>query len=46
MEIRTFRKPALLGLGLSATLAAAMAGCGGRRGDKGNAMVVPAPNAN
>lgn len=39
------RKPALLGLGLSATLAAGLAGCGDQTADKDNAVVVPDPNA-
>lgn len=39
------RKPALLGLGLAATLAAGLAGCGDQTTDKDNAIVVPDPNA-
>ena len=39
------RKPAMLGLGLSAMLAASLAGCGDTTADKDNAVVVPDPNA-
>ena len=45
MSIAWIRKPALLGVGLSATLAAALAGCGDQTADKDNAVVVPDPNA-
>jgi hypothetical protein len=45
MPYRWIRKPALLGLGLSATLAAGLAGCGDQTADKDNAVVVPDPNA-
>ena len=38
------RRPAFLGLGASATLAAALAGCGGQP-DSSTAVVVPPPNA-
>jgi plastocyanin len=44
MQYRWIRKPALLGLGLTATVAAALAGCGGPTADKDNATVVPPPN--
>jgi plastocyanin len=43
MQYQWIRKPAWLGLGLSATLAAALAGCGGQTVDKDNAIVVPPP---
>jgi plastocyanin len=39
-----FRRPALMSLTLSATLAAAVAGCGGQS-DSGTAVVVPEPNS-
>src|SRR5262249_31093840 len=45
MPYRWMRKPALLGLGLTATLAAGLAGCGDQTADKDNAVVVPDPNA-
>jgi hypothetical protein len=45
MRYQWIRKPALLGLGLSATLAAGLAGCGDQTADKDNAVVVPDPNA-
>src|SRR5262249_17973868 len=45
MPYRWIRKPALLGLGLSATLAAGLAGCGDQTADKDNPLVVPDPNA-
>jgi plastocyanin len=45
MPHRWIRKPALLGLGLTATLAAGLVGCGDQTADKDNAVVVPDPNA-
>ncbi len=39
-----FRRPALLGLSLSATLAGAVAGCGGQS-DSSTAVLVPEPNS-
>src|SRR5262249_26971064 len=44
MDIRWIRKPVLFGLGLSATLAAAAAGCG-QGGETSDAVYVPPPNA-
>src|SRR5262245_1361718 len=44
MDIRWIRKPVLFGLGLSATLAAAVAGCG-QGGETSDAVFVPPPNA-
>ena len=44
MLIHWFRRPALLGLSSSATLAAAVAGCGGQS-DSSTAVVVPEPNS-
>ena len=44
MDIRWIRKPALFGLGLSATLAAAAAGCG-QGGETSDAVYVPPANA-
>jgi plastocyanin len=46
MSYRWIRKPAWLGLGLSATLLAALSGCGDSTADKDHAVVVPEPNAN
>ena len=46
MNIHWIRKPVLLGLGLSATLAVALAGCGGEGGNKDEGVLVPAPDAN
>src|SRR5579875_520788 len=46
MSYRCIRKPAWLGLGLSATLMAALSGCGDSTVDKDHAVVVPEPNAN
>jgi plastocyanin len=45
MDARWFRKPAWLGLGLSATLTVAVAGCGGQGGESGDAMLVNSPDA-
>jgi plastocyanin len=39
------RKPAVLGLSLAATLAAAAIGCGGGPSDSSDAVVVPSPSA-
>jgi hypothetical protein len=44
MDIRWIRQPVLLGLGLSATLAAAAAGCG-QGGQTSDAVYIPPPNA-
>ena len=44
MPFRWIRKPAILGLGLSATLAAALSGCGDQTADK-DVAIVDAPNA-
>jgi hypothetical protein len=44
MDIRWIRKPVLFGLGLSATLAAAAAGCG-QGGETSDATIVAPPNA-
>ncbi len=44
MVTHRFRRAALLGLSLSATLAAALAGCGGQP-DSSTAVVVPEPNS-
>jgi hypothetical protein len=44
MDIRWIRTPVLFGLGLSATLAAAAAGCG-QGGQTSDAVYVPSPNA-
>jgi hypothetical protein len=46
MSYRWIRKPAWLGLGLSATLAVALSGCGDTTASKDNAVLVPEPNAN
>ena len=46
MMIHGTRKPALLGLGLSATLVAALVGCGGGGGNVDDGVVVPEPNVN
>ena len=45
--MKTFgiRKPVMIGLTLSATLAAALAGCGGTATDHGDAVAVPDPTA-
>ena len=45
MSSPRIRKPAALGLGLAAMLAASLAGCGDTTADKDNAVVVPDPNA-
>lgn len=45
MMFSWIRKPALLGLGLSATMAAGLAGCGDQTADKDNAVAVPDPTA-
>ncbi len=45
MNIQDVRKTMLLGLGLSATLAVALAGCGGDAGNKDEAVIVKAPDA-
>ena len=45
MPFHWIRKPALLGVGLSATLAAGLAGCGDQTAEKDNAVVVPDPKA-
>jgi plastocyanin len=44
MRNHRFRTPALLGLGASAVLAAAVVGCGGQS-DSSTAVVVPEPNS-
>src|SRR5690242_210770 len=44
MDMRLICKPVLFGLGLSATLAAAVAGCG-QGGETSDAVYVPPPNA-
>jgi hypothetical protein len=44
MDIRWIRKPVLFGLGLAATLAAAVAGCG-QGGETSDAVYVPSPKA-
>src|SRR3954454_22898290 len=41
MMTRWIRKPAMLGLGLGATLVAAIVGCGGQATDSSDAVVVP-----
>jgi plastocyanin len=46
MPYRWIRKPAWLGLGLAATLAATFTGCGNQTADKDNAIVIPPPDAN
>jgi plastocyanin len=46
MDITWIRKPTLLGLGLSATLAVAVAGCGGAGTNKDDGVLVSAPDAN
>jgi plastocyanin len=46
MKTLLFCKPVVLSLGLGATLAAALAGCGGATADKDTAILVPEPNAN
>ena len=43
MDTHWIRKTALLGLGLSATLALAMAGCGGANGNKDDGVLVIGP---
>lgn len=45
MRIHDVRKTMLLGLGLSATLAFALSGCGGDAGNKDDAVIVKAPDA-
>jgi plastocyanin len=45
MMIRKMGKPAFVGLGVAAMLAAAVVGCGGE-GNVDNAVVVPPPDAN
>ena len=45
VKIHDVRKTMLLGLGLSATLAVALAGCGGDAGNKDDAVIVKAPDA-
>jgi plastocyanin len=46
MMICGIRKPAFLALGLSATLAVVMVGCGGGGGNVDDGVVVPEPNVN
>jgi plastocyanin len=45
MMTRWIRKPAMLGLGVGATLAAAIVGCGGSATDTSDAVVVPDSSA-
>jgi plastocyanin len=45
MDTHWIRKPVLLGLGLSATLAVAAAGCGGEGTNKDEGVLVSAPDA-
>ncbi len=46
MMIRGIRKPALLALGLLATLSVVLVGCGGGGGNVDDGVVVPEPNVN
>ena len=45
MFTRWIRQPAVLGLSLGATLAAAVAGCGGQPTETGDAVVLPDPTS-
>jgi hypothetical protein len=45
MMKRWIRKPALIGMGMGATLVAAVMGCGGQATDSSDAVVVPDPSA-
>ena len=45
MRYQWVRKPAWLGLGLSATVAIVLSGCGGETADKSDAVLVNAPDA-
>jgi plastocyanin len=45
MRYQWIRKPAWLGLGLSATIAVGLAGCGGETADKDTGILVSAPDA-
>ncbi len=46
MDFSRIRKPSLLGLGFSATLAIAVIGCGGEGVNKDQAVLIDAPDAN